>query len=275
MSDQMGDLRVVGAPRSFRRDVVRGLLLAVVAGSLALGAPLLAAEVKVGGIQVVGPGFGKDGSEMTAFNTFNPGTKLFLVLDSGAPGKVVEILDDDCSLDSMTDDTGKNLLEGVDWGGFPDVSEDKRYGSIELSSNGRPAAGATKIMLAGTLVYQTSEGSDVHKIKKFPLTAGTEVSWKSGAAKVGEVTESEWSEGVEVSLETTRAIYEQIKEIRFYDASGAQIETGGGGYMIMGNEATLTFSLEKKVDEVSLEIETWKGLKAESVPFSLTVGLGI
>ncbi|HVS14041.1 MAG TPA: hypothetical protein VMV46_08955 [Thermoanaerobaculia bacterium] len=273
MFDSTVSPRVARAPRPSRR-VVRRLLSIALLGALALGSPLLAAEVKVGGLQVVGPGFGKDGSELTAFNTFNPGTKLFLVLDAGAPGQVVEILEDDCSLESMTDDTGKSLLEGVDWGSFPDVSEDKRYGSIEVSTNGRPAAGATKIMLAGTLVYQTSEGSDVHEIKAFPLTSGSEIKWKTGEAKVGEVAESEWSEGIELSLETTRAIYEQIKEIRFYDASGAQLENSGGGYMIMGNEATLSFSLEKKVDTVALEIETWKGLKAASVPFELTVGLG-
>ena len=266
-----------GVPRASyqsRSGRFRATALIAVA-TLSVAAPLLAAEVKVGGIQVVGPGFGKDGSELTAFNSFNPGTKLFLVIDAGSPGKVVEILDDDCSVASMTDDTGKNLLEGVDWGSFPAVSDDKRYGSIELTSNGRPAAGATKIMVEGTLVYQTSQGTDLHTIEKFSLTKGTGVPWKGGEVKVGDVEESEWSEGIEIGLEMTAGLKDQIKEIRFYDSSGAQIETGSSGYMVMGSAATLTFGLASKVDEVSLEIETWKGLEAVSIPFELAVGLGI
>jgi hypothetical protein len=268
--------RAARAPQLERTGGRRAAVAFTALAGLLAGAPLLlAAEVKVGGLQIVGPGFGKDGSELTAFNSFNPGTSFYLVIDAGSPGQVVEVLEDDCTITSMSDDTGKNLLEGVDWGSFPDVSEDKRYGGIDLTTNGRPAAGATKIMVVGTFAYQTSEGSDLHKIKKFGLTQGTEISWKTGKATVGDVVESEWSEGLEVNLEMTSALRDQIKEVRFYDASGAEIETSGTGYMVMGNEATLSYSLERKSTEVSMEIETWKGLKAVTVPFELTVGLGI
>lgn len=245
-------------------------LLAMLASS-----PLIAAEVRIGGLQIVGPGAGKDGRELSAFNTFSPGIKLYLVIDAGSPGQVVEILEDDCEVSAMTDDTGKNLLEGADWGSFPDVSEDKRYGAIELSANGRPAAGATKIMVEGSLAYQTSTGSDVHEIGKTALTKGTKLDWSGGDVTVGDVAESEWSEGIEVNLEMSASLMEKIKEIRFYRAGGEQLETGGSGYMIMGSAATLSFTLPEKEDEVSFEIETWKGLETERIPFSLTVGLGI
>lgn len=257
---------------------LRPLRVAAAAGAiacLAAGAPLVAAEVKVGGLQIVGAGYGKDGSEITAFNSFSPGMTLYLVVDAGSPGQVVEILDDDCEVTGMSDDTGKNLLEGVEWGSFPDVSEDQRYGGIELETNGRPAAGATKVTVSGAFAYQTAEGSDVHKIKKFGLTKGTEVEWKGGTATIGDVVESEWSEGIEVNLEMTSALRDQIKVVRFLDASGAPIETSSTGYMVMGNAATLSYSLERKASEVSMEIETWKGLKVEKVPFEISVGLGI
>ncbi|HVS62736.1 MAG TPA: hypothetical protein VMT85_04430 [Thermoanaerobaculia bacterium] len=272
---QDSSTRAVGAALPRSESPLRIAAAVVALACLISGAPLGAAEIKVGGLQVVAAGFGKDGSELTAFNSSNPGTTFYLVVDAGSPGQVVEILDDECAVTSMTDDTGKNLLEGVDWGSFPDVSEDKRYGAIELTTNGRPAAGATKIMVSGTFAYQTSEGSDVHEVKKFGLSQGAEVEWQTGKARIGEVVKSEWSEGIEVNLEMTAALRDQIKAVRFYDASGAVIETSASGYMVMGNEATLSYSLEKSADEVSMEIETWKGLKAELVPFELTIGLGI
>lgn len=234
-----------------------------------------AAEVKVAGIQIAGPGFGKDGREISAFNTYTPGTKLVLVVDaSDGQGGIVEILDDDCSLEAMTDDTGKNLLEGVDWGAFPDVSEDGRYASIEVSSNGRPAPGAGSLTLKGKFAYLASAGTASEKVADVKLETGTEISWSGGEATVEAMEASEWSDGMELGLGMSAALKSQIKEIRFLGADGEDLEVEGSGYMVMGSHATLTFGLPEGLTEATLEIEWWEDLEEVELPFEITVGLG-
>jgi len=261
----------IGATPSRFRPVA-GVAIILLFASLASAG---AAEVKVAGLQVVGPGFGKDGREISAFNSYSPGMNVVLVIVTGdSAGAIVEILDDDCSLESMTDDTGKNMLEGVDWGAFPDVSEDGRYGSIEVKSNGRPAAGASKVTLKGTVAYLSAAGSASEKVADVKLEKGTTFSWAGGKATVEAMEASEWSDNVELGLGMSAAQKSQIKEIRFFDGGGKELEVEGTGYMVMGSHATLTFGLPEGLTEATIEVEWWKDLEEVELPFEIEVGLG-
>jgi hypothetical protein len=242
---------------------------------LLLATPLLAeGPVRVAGIQVVGPGLGANGSEVQPFRA-QPGLVLALAVDAPDGKSVIEVDDDGCVLESLTDDRGTNLLESVGWGPFPETTGDGRSALIEVRAQTRPAAGATRVRAKGALALLVAAGSESEKIAKLQVAAGQKVQTKRGTLELVEVAGDGGDAGATLTFSATAQIRDELKDIRFLGADGQPVELWGRGSMTMGSAVQLEYSLKEKPATVAIELEWWQGLAAVTVPFEVEVGLGL
>jgi hypothetical protein len=230
--------------------------------------------VRVAGLQVIGPGLGANGTEVQPFHA-GPGLVLALAIDAPAGKSVIEVDDDECVLNSLTDDRGTNLLESVDWGSFPETTEDGRQALIEVTARTRPVVGATRIQAKGTVSLVVAAGIESEKIAKLDLTAGQKVTTRRGTLELVEIAGGDGDEGATLTFGATAKIRDELKDIRFLGADGQAIEISGRGSMSMGDSVQLEFYLGSKPARVALELDWWKGLETLAVPFELAVGLGL
>jgi hypothetical protein len=229
--------------------------------------------VKFAGIRIVGPGYGLNGSELRAFHE-SSGTTLSLLIQAPQNKKIVELNDDKCSLQLFSDDKGKNLLDDVDWGGFPQLSEDGRLALIEVSSKNTPSQDASQIMAKGTVNFVLGASASTEKIESLKLQVGTKVQLQQENIEVMKVEEE--NEGLTIVLQMTRRFVDNMKEIRFYTADGSPLEIMGRGSFTFGNVAQMEYALDSKTTPAALktEIDLWKELETVNHSFDLKSGLG-
>jgi hypothetical protein len=254
----------------------RGRSVSPIAGWLCLllaAGPLVAAgPVRVVGIRLVGPGLGANGTELQAFRE-QPGLTLALAVEAPSGKSVIEVDDDGCVVDSLTDDRGTNLLESVDWGPFPETTEDGRHALIELRARPRPAAGASKVRAKGSLALKVAAGIESEKVADLALSAGKKLETRRGTLELVEVAGED--EGATLTFGATKQILDELKDIRFLGADGQPIEIWGRGSMTMGSAVQLEYVLREKPAKVTVELDWWQGLEDVRVPFEVEVGLGL
>jgi hypothetical protein len=241
---------------------------------MAAAATHAAGPVRVAGVQVVGPGLGENGTELQAFRA-QPGLVLSLAVTPPAGKFVIEIDDDECVLESLADDRGTNLLESVDWGPFPETTEDGRHGLIEVKTATRPAAGAAKVKAKGTIALLVASGVESEKIARLDVAKGQKLKTKRGTLELVEVAGDGGDSGTTLTFGATIQIRDDLKDIRFLGADGQPLELWGRGSMTMGNAVQLEYVLKEKPERVAIELDWWQGLEALEIPFEVEVGLGL
>ena len=264
------------------------MAVAVIVVSLAAGGPTASGQsrgkakasptaaappaVSVGGLRIVAPGMGEEGTEIRAFNE-SPGTSLTLFVKVAEGTGIVEIDEDKSALNSIKDDTGANLLEEGRFGPFPKITKDGSTGMIEVETRGRPSAGATSLTADGSIALTSSTGTKVQKVGNLKLESGR--TFKVGAATVtvGEVT-TEGDYG-SLTLKLPRSVFMTIKEFRFKDTKGTAVQVDRMGSGWMGEDAEVSFRIPATLKAANLELDVWQNLKEQTVPFSLKVGLGL
>jgi hypothetical protein len=236
------------------------------------GAAQATVEVSVAGVRVVGTGYGANGSELRAFNE-RPGTTIVLALLAPAGGGIVEIDNRASRVDAFADDKGQSLLEEGQVGSFPKIAEDHSAALVEVGVQARPAAGAVSVVAQGSVAVTLAKGSKPQRIPNVRLEAGQ--TMKLGTATVSMKTATPGEESASVGLALTRATLTTIREIRFLTVKGAPIESRRTSSGYFNDAAEVEFTVKTKEKLVAVEFDVWQNLRQVTVPFNVTVGLGL
>jgi hypothetical protein len=228
--------------------------------------------VTVGGLRIVGPGVGENATELRPFNE-SPGTTIVLLLAAPAGAGLVAIDNDTSSLKAVTDDKGQSLLEEGRIGPFPKVSNDGSVGLVEVEVRGRPSAGATAVTAQGTIAVTLASGSKPQRIPNVRLEANRVMKVGTATITVKEVTPG--SDSTSVTLGLARSVMSTIRDVHFFTAQGAAIESRRTGSGYMNDAGELSFDVKTKDTVATLEFDVWQNPRAVKLPFSVKVGVGM
>ncbi len=243
---------------------------------LSLSLSLMAQEtphVYVNGLRIVGPGHGLNGSELVAFNQ-QSGTTLALLVKMPNDQNIVEIENRNCSLVEFTDNNNYNLLDGVHWDSFPDISKDGRSALIEVSSRCIPSEKATKLHITGKIQMRLAATSLTQKINNLLLQAGTNATFDQETIQVMKAQIDD--ENLTLVLQISRVLKDNMQDIRFYTPDGNPLECWGQGSFSFGNAAQMEYNLDTKTipEYLNLEIVIWQELETVNVPFDIETEMG-
>ncbi len=231
------------------------------------------APVQLAGLQIVGPGRGLNGTELRAFHQ-QSGTTLALVVTTPANKMIVDVDDSKCSLEKFTDDRGYNLLDGVDWGGFPKISEDGRLALIEVSSKNNPSHDATRLYVKGNIYLRVAASERTEKIENLELKVGAQVNIQQESIQVKKAQIEDNT--LTLVLQTSLQFRDDLKDVRFYTPDGNALEIYGRGSFSFGNACQLEYNLDINSTPKFLktEFDLWKEPQALTLPFELESGIG-
>ncbi len=229
--------------------------------------------VQLAGVQIVGSGHGLNGAELRPFNQ-QSGTALALIVRAPENKKIVEVDDDKCSLVEFTDDRGHNLLDGVDWDGFPEISKDGCLALVEVKSKNRPSQDASRLSARGTIHVRVAASETTEKIENLKLKVGAKVKIGQEAVEVMKVQQE--NDGLVLVLQINRKLKDNMKDIRFLTDEGNPLEIWGRGSFTFGNASQLEYSLNTNSTPETLivEIDLWQKLEILDIPFEIESGVG-
>jgi hypothetical protein len=230
--------------------------------------------VKLAGLQVVGPGYGLNGTELQPFHQ-QSGTALALVIQAPENREIVELDDSKCTLVEFTDDRDHDLLDGVSWGAFPKISEDHRIALIEVTSKNRPSQKASRIRAKGNIQLRLAASESTETIENLKLEVGTKASVGQEIVQVMKVEEED--DGLTLVLQINRKLVDNLKDIRFYTGKGNPIEIWGRGSFTFGNVSQVEYNLDTKLtsDNLNIEIDLWQEPEVLNLSFEIESGLGL
>lgn len=231
------------------------------------------ASVQLAGLRIVGPGYGLNGTELQAFY-HQSGTTLTLAVQAPENKKIVEIDDSKCSLLEFTDDQGTNLLDGIDWGGFPKITEDGSFALIEVTSKNRPSQDATRFQAKGTIHLRVAASKNTETIESLRLEVGTTVNVLQEDIKVLKVQKED--AGLILVLQINKEFRNNMKDIRFYTEEVNPIDIWSQGSFTFGNVSQVEYKLDIKstLEALRVEIDLWQGLETVKLNFTIKSGLG-
>ena len=235
-------------------------------------APAAAAmpQVVVGGIQVAKVAVAGDDYSAKPFNSEN-GTKIVLWIKMPAGQGLIEIDDDASVLQHFGDDKGTDLGGKLD--SFPDEFKDGSGGTLDISSSGMPAAGATKLVAEGTLALSVSAGSKPTKVANVRLEDGR--TFKLGQTTITLAEVSADGEDLKFSLKLPRQVMAGIKGVTFFDAKNQPLDGHRTSSGYFNDDAEMGFSVKTELKTVTLEFDIWQGLRVIKVPFKVSAGVGL
>lgn len=231
-------------------------------------------NVKLVGLRVVGPGYGLNGTELRAFNQ-QSGLSVALIVQAPGDRKIVEVDDSQCALTVLTDDRGHNLLDNVNWGGFPKVSKDGQLALIEVTSKKRPTKNATQLRVKGTICIRVAASERTEKIENLKLQVGAKAHVQQDIIQVMKVQEE--NDGLALVLQIKRKIMNNLKDIRFYTRKGGLVDIGSRGSFTFGNVSQMHYNLDiKSIPEtLTVEMDLWQELETLDLSFDIESGLGL
>jgi len=229
--------------------------------------------VQLAGLRIVGPGYGLNGTELRAFHQ-QSGTTLALAVQAPENKKIVDVDDSKCSLVEFTDDRGHNLLDGVNWGGFPKISKDGRLALIEVTCKNRPSQDASQLLARGTIQLRVAASESTEKIENLKMEVGTKVNVRQEDIQVMKVQEE--NDGLTLVLQINRKFVNNMKDIRFYTAKGDPLDIWSTGSFTFGNVSQMEYNLDTKSlpEALKVEIDLWQELEILNLPFEIESGVG-
>jgi hypothetical protein len=227
-------------------------------------------EIVVGGVQVVRVVVPGNDFSSKPFNKDN-GTTIALWVKMPAGHGLIEIDEDNSVLEDVSDDKGSNI--GGKFDSFPDEFKDGSGGIIEVESSGFPAAGATAILVEGTLAMRVSTGTRKTRVAKVSLQDNAKFTLGKTPVVVAEAQTQEDSQSF--TLKLPRQLMTEIKDVAFLDAKGQPIESNRTSSGYMNDAAEMGFSVKTAAKVLTVEFEMWQGLKTVKVPFKVKAGLGL
>lgn len=221
-------------------------------------------------------------------NGVNAGSSVHLLI-SGLDNPIVKLDDDNSTLDSATDSTGKDLLQeppakdngnfvsfsSGPIGAFPRVSDDGKQMIVEFTTPQAPAPGATGITYEGTLSVMVAAGKKTVKAEAV-ATAPGKVQLGDASMQIAEYGPSDWEEGkFKLKIKLATKLLDAISSWKVTAPDGTELSDGPNSTMTMMNNAEVELTLEQKTDTINIELELFDGLDTIQVPVKAQVGLGI
>jgi hypothetical protein len=228
--------------------------------------------VSLAGLQVAAKSLGKARFGDTVAFGNQSGVTLALAVRVAPGTAILDIDDDDCVVDTWTDDKQTDLNIEPDWGSFPNYTEDLSAGIITVRSPVVPAAGSQQVSIAGSLSVTTAAGTRAVQAKKVALTKGTAFPLGTMAASVSEFEATDT--GATLAIKLVGSNTNTIKRLRFLDAAGTELESDTNGSMTSSDESEYSYTLKAKATTATVEIEVWQNLQTTKVPFTLTASVG-
>jgi hypothetical protein len=228
--------------------------------------------VSLVGLQVSAKSLGKARFGDTIAFGGQTGVSLAIAVKVSPGTAILDIEDDDCIVDTWTDDKQTDLNIEPDWGSFPTFTEDLSAGIITVRSPVVPASGAQQVAIAGSLAVTTAAGTRVVQAKKVALAKGTSFQLGTLAAAITEFEATET--GGTVSVRLTGSNTNTIKKLRFLDAAGTELESDTNGSMTSSSESEYSYTLKAKATSATIEMEIWQNLQTTKVPFTIAAGVG-
>jgi hypothetical protein len=227
-------------------------------------------EIVAGGVQIARVVVPDNEYSGKPFNSDN-GTKLVLWVKMPAGQGLIEIDEDESLLQSFGDDKGTNM--GGKFGSFPREFKDGAGGTIEIESTGFAAAGATAIVAEGSVALTVSSGTRKIRAPKVTLQNNAKFTFEKTPIVVDQVEAQ--AESMVFTLKLPRRLMESIKDVAFFDAKGEPIEGSRTGSGYMNDAAEMGFTVKTAAKTLTLEFETWQGLRTIKVPFKVRAALGL
>jgi hypothetical protein len=221
-------------------------------------------SLKVAGIQVV---YAED--EDHNMRPFHSQVGITLVIMGVLPGSVMSIKEG--KLESALTDTKEELLPEREWDrklSFPRLSKDKTRVLFDVRLQ-LPSRLATKLeSVTGSLTYLVAG-----ELKTVDLGIGRFAAGVKGTeygARIKEMGKDDWRDGwqkLSLELQLDR---EAVKEVKFYDAAGNQLEVSGSGSFSTGGSVTFNFGIKGAFPQGGkIVVDVHDQLKAFVVPFKL------
>ena len=240
--------------------------------------------ISVEGVRVVSKGYTGQ-KDMRAFS-WSEGTTVTLMVFA-PEGGIVDFKKDDSKLESMTDDKGNNLLAAEKksfmttpgFGSWPKISDDNKAVFLEVQGPGVPQQGAAAIDLKGKIVLSIGKETKTIENKDAVLMIDTKIKTGVTEMEINSVGKPSWGD---MALSITfkgKGDLSAIKEVKFYDEAGTEIESKKGSTSSWGFGGPKTFSVEyqikKKVGKATIKVTYWSDLKSVEVPLNIKVGIGV
>ncbi len=210
-----------------------------------------------------------------------PGTGLEVTLS--APGKFILGIDSKASkLGHFTDDKKTKLDTGGGFGGtswlneFTQITPDGERCAIQLTAQAPPAKDANKILVGATVVLKCGADEKATEMKKIAMKLNTQAT--VGAFTVKVLGEGSNFSGGQVEIQSDA---NNIKKAEFFDANGKAIEIAiqpfrNNPFTPAGKmKHAISYFLPKKMDAISVKVTYFNKVESVSVPFDLSVGLGL
>ena len=161
------------------------------------------------------------------------------------------------------------------------ISPSKKWIILDCVAPNQPTSGTQTVALEGKIVLQCGKGTKTTEHKNISLNGkgkfdvgeirfNVEKAKESAGVWFGQ--EDEWK--MQISLLSNKSL-DSIISYTFLDAEGKEIKSKEFGWWGMGNQRTTNFSLAKEVDSVSIRVVEYETMETVTLPFSLTVGLGL
>lgn len=234
-------------------------------------APKADPTVSLAGIQISAKSLGKARyGDTVAFG--QTGTTLAIAVKVAPGTAILDIDDDDCTVEDWTDDKQSDLNIEPDWGSFPTYTDDLTAGIITVRTPVVPAAGAGEISIKGSLSVTTAAGTRAVQAKKVALVKGTKFPLGTLTASIAEFESTET--GATLSVRLTGSGTNTVKRLRFLDAAGTELESDTNGSMTSSDESEYAYTLKAKATVATIEVELWQNLQTTMVPFAFAAGVG-
>ena len=234
-------------------------------------------KTEVAGLRIVKKPY-KGAQSLRAFNWF-AGTTVSILLVSDQPG-LINLDVKKSSLTRFADDKGTDLLKKPKFGGFfgsfPKLSEDRKACVLEIKSSELPSKGAKTILVKGSAALTYATGKITKKTEKIGVAQGSSFQVGDLKFKLTKVGKPQWGRDYQmaVTLETNQDI-KSVAAYRFLDSKGKEIKSHRSTWMSSFGKSSLTFNLKRKVAVFTMELDMWQGMKSVSVPFELSVSVGL
>lgn len=282
---------------------MNGIQHALVFIFLILNVPLFAAEtnqwsVQVTSLQILAPGMetSTNFSEKYKHSLAKlraqhggmiPGVTVSFCV-TAPNGEIADVNDDaGWSLDSVTDDKGKNLLAAVPWEKYYSSAEYGRYQwgytdggpslFLDIKAPGLPSKGATALNITGKISVRTATGSEQLVAENVKLKTGVE--FNLGNIKLT-VSDAQMDDG-KFSLQLEgKQDSPSISNLEFFDSRGNEIKPLDSGKEGMAEKGKMLltdwdYTFPKRLKSVKIIATHWVGFTNTEVPIHIKTGLGL
>lgn len=206
-------------------------------------------------------------SGVRPFN-WSPGVTLAFIAE--LPGSVISA--DDGEITTFLLENDQNMLSSNKYDRKPksiDISDDGKWLKFEVESDQFPELGGITITeLTGEVICMAADGSEVVDLG-FKKIAPDEEGTVHGAKvlKVGEHSYQDDKFEVEIRLELSR---DMIKEVKFYDADGVEIEARQSGSSWSGKRVDFSFTLDAEPSpDMKVKADIYTEVKRIPVAFKI------